>query len=83
MALTKSIQFKGLTVNNCYIKIWQFSGNKELITVNVGYYATSTDEMLKSVTFPNIPYAIGGGDPIAQAYLYIKTLGDYSDCTDC
>jgi hypothetical protein len=81
MALSKTITFKGITVNDAYLKVWQIQGDKTEINFGLGYFASADSEMFDSKTF-TMAYDIEGDNPIKQAYTYLKTLSDFADAGD-
>lgn len=82
MALQKSIEYKGISISNAYIKIGKFEGDKNKITFGVWYQATSSDKPFDSKTL-DCAYELNGKNPLAQAYDYIKKLPEFIDATDC
>lgn len=85
MALEKTIQTNtGLTANNAYHRVEDVGlTSKTTIEFCVKTYATSAADM-KPITSINYgcSYDMSGGNPIAQAYTYLKTLDEYSDAGD-
>lgn len=82
MALKKTILFKGISVKDCYIKVWQFNGSKTDLSFGVSYHNTKDDEMFDSKTY-NCKYTLESENPIKQAYTYLKTLSEFVDAQDC
>jgi hypothetical protein len=78
MALSKTISFKGITVNGAYLKVWHISGGKTEIKFGLGYFASADGEMFDSKTF-EMAYDINGENPIKQAYEYLKSLPEFAD----
>ena len=81
MALSKTITFKGITVTDAYLKVWQISGDKSQIKFGLGYFSTANSEMFDSKTF-EMAYDIDGENSIRQAYEYLKSLPDFADAGD-
>jgi hypothetical protein len=82
MALQKTIDFKGVTVGDAYIKVQSFSGSKELLKFDAATYSRAGEQALTVSSF-EMPYSIDGGNPIAQAYQHLKTLPEFAGATDC
>jgi hypothetical protein len=82
MALSKNIRYKGLEINETYIKVLKFEGDKENLYFTIGYFIDKDEDSLQVKTF-NFKYIIDGSNPVAQAYEYLKTLEEYSDAKDC
>jgi hypothetical protein len=81
MALSKNIDFKGMTVNDAYFRIWKFDGDKNTISFGLEMCANSSSERLNSQTF-TCDYDINGENPIKQAYVYLKTLPEFEGVGD-
>ena len=70
---------KSTVEESCYIKVEDLMGTKEEISFNISI-AGASFAMKKSFTFsPDM----GGPNFIKQAYLYLKSLGDYQGAEDC
>jgi len=82
MALQKTVNFKGITVGDAYIKVQSFSGSKELLKFAVETCSRAGEQAL-TVSSYEMPYSIDGGNPIAQAYEYLKTLPEFAGATNC
>ena len=82
MALEKTIEYKGISVLNAYIKVGRFEGTKEQLTFGVWYQASASSEPFDSKTL-TCAYELSGKDPIAQAYDYIKTLPEFAGAGNC
>ena len=82
MALQKTIQFKGIDVANCYIRVWAFNGNKTELSFGVSFQKTASDEMFDSKTY-SCEYDLVAENPIKQAYQYLKTLPEFANAKDC
>ena len=87
MALSKAITLvdnfnESLTFNNAYIKIVQVSVTKEtcITTYKVLKQANGQELAHDTVCFS---FDLDGPNPIKQAYLFLKTLPEFSDATDC
>ncbi|MNE02451.1 hypothetical protein D3C80_949270 [compost metagenome] len=84
MALKKTFGFKGVLVEDGYIRVMTPAIHPGNISFEfaVHYMATPEDESLKADVY-NAPYTLLGGNPIEQAYEYLKTLPEFSDAIDC
>ena len=82
MALKKTVQFKGISVSDCYIKVWRVEANKTDLSFGVSYSANAQSEMFDSKTYA-CAYVLDGDNPIKQAYEHLKTLPEFSGATDC
>lgn len=82
MALKKTITFKGITVQDAYIKVWRFEGEKTKVRVGVCYQADADNPPFDSQMI-DCPYVLDGENPIKQAYEHIKTLPEFADAQDC
>jgi hypothetical protein len=82
MALNININYKGIQVNNAYLKVFQIQGDKSRISFGLKYSASSESSAFDSKTF-EFDYNIDGENPIKQAYEHLKTLPEFSGATDC
>jgi hypothetical protein len=82
MALRKTINFKSIAVNDCYIKVWRIEGNKEQISFNVSYSANSNVDAFNGESY-SCAYVLDGNNPIKQAYEHLKTLPEFAGSVDC
>jgi|LakMenE18May11ns_1017448.scaffolds.fasta_scaffold9454435_1 hypothetical protein len=82
MALKKTVQFKGISVNDCYIKVWRIEGNKADLSFGVSYSANAQAEVFNSETY-YCAHVLDGDNPIKQAYKHLKTLPEFAGATDC
>lgn len=89
MAVSKTITYKNITIENAYIKAEGFTGYKNGLTFYMRAYkdkdsSNSTDNILTSdeITFvPDDSENALRWDK--QAYEYVKSLDEYSDVVDC
>lgn len=92
MALQKTTNYKGVTIENAYHRVWGISVDKELnedetekkyfIKLGVGFHSSNENEMISSHPH-KCDYDINGENPIKQSYLYLKTLPEFADAVDC
>lgn len=88
MALQKTTNYKGITIENAYHRVWGISIDKDetekkyFVKFGVGFHSSNDNEMISS--YPHkCDYDIDGENPIKQAYLHLKTLPEFSDAVDC
>jgi len=84
MALKQTINFRGISIENAYIRISGVTispGNERLDFVV--HYTASSSEMPFNNESIQCSYNLHGENPIQQGYEYLKTLPDFSDATDC
>jgi hypothetical protein len=82
MALKKSFEHCGVNVNNGYLKISEFSGNKTQIGFVLAFKANADADAIKHSQFNFVPN-LEGQNFIAQAYEHLKTLPEFSGAIDC
>lgn len=86
MALRKALQiskpgFSGvLTASGAYWKVEKVSGTKEQLSFEVS--ATVSGVIVQQSSYQFAP-DLNGGNFIEQAYLYLKTLVEFSGAEDC
>ena len=90
MALRKDIQFtpngfdSAANLNNAYIKVDTVSGNKSTLEITVIIYSEKGGEKAPVQTAKHtFSPSMEGGNFIAQAYGYLKTLPEFAGATDC
>ncbi|MDP9653340.1 UNVERIFIED_ORG: hypothetical protein J2W87_001249 [Pseudomonas putida] len=84
MALKKNISFRGLVVEEAYVRVVTPTiapGNTRFVFV-AQIMASAEHEPLSSSSF-EAPYSLLGSNPVEQAYEYLKTLPEFEGCTDC
>jgi hypothetical protein len=87
MALEKTINFNidgelEVTIENSYIKIMSFCGNKERLNLTVGFFKESDSTNPVKVSNIVVPISLDGDNFIKQAYEYLKTLPEFASATD-
>jgi len=97
MALRKSVVLHGdATVNvggvlcvvkdfdrtfaNAYIKVISVIGDKNVVSAEVGYFDSETRLFTKKFSFTP---SMDSGNFIAQAYMHLKTLDEFTNAVDC
>ena len=88
MALSKTISYNGVDVENAYIRVMNVSVSKQSSSCQVGFFATNKTETPVYVNNYHsndehpFNYDLNGKDAIAQAYGFLKTLPEFSGVTD-
>ena len=82
MAISKTVDFKGIAVPGAYIRVWRVECEKSSMTFGVSFHVEKGAEMFDRTTV-SAPYDVNGQNPIAQAYAHLKTLPEFSDAVDC
>lgn len=99
MALTKSLSIQGkgyvafenvyfengeanITTPPLYIKVESVKGSKYKVEAIVSFADYSRNKSLFEKSFVFVP-SMDGNNFIKQAYLYLKTLPEFCDATDC
>lgn len=82
MAISKSMDFRGLTVENAYIRVDRIIGGKRAgFSAEAGCYASPTTTQ----PFDNIGFGfnyVEGEDTMTSAYKALKSLPQFSDAVD-
>lgn len=82
MALSKDIEFKGISVPSAYHRVWNVSLSKASMSFGLSVHANAGGEMLSS-TAHECAYDINGSNPIRQAYEHLKSLPEFASASDC
>jgi hypothetical protein len=88
MALKKTIEYKGFTLANAYIKVLAVNVNKEACSCLVGFFADAAQKepLFTQPYNSNMDYPFthdnDGGNALQQAYAYLKTLPTFSGAGD-
>lgn len=66
---------------SAYCKVINFTGDKNHGRINV----ESTGDGFRSISEYTVPFSIEDDAPnfVKQAYIYLKTLPEFADATDC
>jgi hypothetical protein len=85
MALKKTIQSNfGIEISNAYHRIGRIQiVNKSEMTFVVNAFVNSETTIPVEVNSYSCAYDLAGGNALAQAYAYLKTLPDFAGSTDC
>jgi len=80
---TTNLNFHGVNVafSECYIRLENFRGNKNEITITAVFYTNNREEVIKSDEYTFTPN-LDGQNFIAQGYKYLKTLPEFADAAD-
>jgi hypothetical protein len=82
MALKKTFQVCGVTVNDGYLRVSNLQGTKNSVTYVVAFQASADNDALRHESFSFVP-DLNGANFIKQAYEHLKTLEGYKDALDC
>lgn len=87
MALQKTITLTDnfdidVVITDCYMKVSEIKGNKNVIAFNVDYL-NSSGTVIKRKRFTMTPSVSANSDNfIAQAYQHLKSLSEFNDAQD-
>ena len=81
MALQLSTDKFGVTFATAYHKVENTSVSKAGVIILVNVYNVANGEIMDSSNF-TMDYDANGGEPLTQAYNYLKTLPEYAGATD-
>jgi hypothetical protein len=82
MALKMNTTHKGINVADAYCRVSNVDLTKSMMDVKLEMRATESSEAF-SVSEFICPYDIAGDNPIAQAYVHLKTLPEFTGAVDC
>lgn len=71
-----------ITTEPLYIKVFTVTGNKLNLTATVSFTSQDTGTVVTTKSY-QFPLDLNGGNPIKQAYEYLKTLPEFANATDC
>jgi hypothetical protein len=81
MALSKTFTHAGLTIEDGYLRVSNFSGSKDGILFVLSYQVTAEEAALTTKEFSFVPTM--GSNFIAQAYEHLKALPEFEGAEDC
>lgn len=81
MALKLTIQEKGVSIKDAYVRVLGFSGNKNSVTAFVSIHA-SPDDPPFCERHCNFVMDLSGENTIKQAYEHMKTLPEFANAED-
>ena len=81
MALSKTIDYKGVTIADAHHRVWAVTLSKTQISFGLGIHASADADMIDS-TSHTCAYDIAGDNPIKQAYKHLKTLPEFAGAAD-
>jgi hypothetical protein len=70
------------TFPNAYIKVGRILGDKSLIDIRIDSYSEVNGWLVLERVYQFQP-SLNDKNFIEQAYLYLKTLPEFADATDC
>jgi hypothetical protein len=82
MAITNNVVYKGIPINNAYIRVWRYEGDKEKMHFEAGIQASKEGEMITSQGY-QFSLNLDGSNPVKQAYEHLKTLPEFANAVDC
>lgn len=88
MALMMNVSYKGIPIDNAYIKVAHIDGNKNKMYFNVEYYsnqAATVDHdncLFISTMYFIVPDLNSSDNFIKQMYDHLKSLDTYKDAID-
>lgn len=87
MAISKTIElrnnFNEVSIfNDTYIKVLACNAAKDYTSFEVGFFKSQNGEFLQSKTY-SLDWDLDGPNVIKQAYIYLKTLQEFSGAIDC
>jgi hypothetical protein len=75
---------QGFEATNAYHRIENITiQNKETISFALCAYKDNTQKIAFDTKGMSCKYDITGNNPIAQAYMYLKTLPEFASAKDC
>jgi hypothetical protein len=84
MALTLDYNFNGVVIPDAYISVFRYQGNKEWMKTDFGVYLTQEPGSTQIHSFgETVPLDLEGGNPVAQAYEWLKTQPGFESAVDC
>lgn len=84
MAIRKTVDFKGITVANAYVRVTSLTINANWVRMGFsGHLMVDSESSPFDELVHECAYAIEGGNPVRQAYDYLKTLEKFQGAEDC
>ena len=81
MALSITFTHHGVTVQDGYLKVSQYGGDKDFLRFDLDFKTNAEEAPIKRENF-SCPMDLGGSNPVAQAYEHLKTLPEFSAAED-
>lgn len=82
MALQANTTWNGVSVQNAYIKVLSYSGDKTNFSFSVGYFASPDEQKMFGQKQLECSLDLNGGNLIKQAYEHLKTLSEFAGAAD-
>lgn len=82
MALQANTRWNGVSVQNAYIKVLSYSGDKHTVSFSVAYFASQDEQKMFGQEQRECSLDLNGDNPIKQAYEYLKTLPEFAGAAD-
>ena len=83
MALKSKVNFCGVEIENAYVYVSQFSGNKTDLTAQVSFCVPDNKSNSFQVKEYSVAYVLESANPIQQIYESLKTLPEFINAKDC
>ena len=86
MAFKKTVDTQiGVSINDAYhrVEFVTIDKSKKRIDFHLRNYKDASSTSWISDALQTCEYDIDGANPIAQAYVYLKTLPEFAGATDC
>lgn len=83
MALKSMVKFLGVDVDDAYIYVSEFRGNKTSLTAQVSFCASSDKSQSFQVKEYNVSYSLDAENPLHQIYMALKALPEFTESKDC
>lgn len=84
MALKVSLNIGGIVVSDAYVKVESFTGDKNhLRFVTVVKICKDSEPLPLPNEAYGFEYELNAGNPLEQAYVYLKTLPEFTGAVDC
>ena len=71
-----------VTTDPLYIKVVGVYGNKLNLTATLTFTSQATETVVATKSY-QFPLDLNGGNPIKQAYEYLKILPEFTNAIDC
>jgi hypothetical protein len=81
MGMTRNQEWKGLVINNCYIKIEYITGSKDALVLELSYntIVNGVKEKIFGQNIPFVPNLLSADNFFRQGYLYLNTLPEFAN----
>jgi hypothetical protein len=82
MAMLLNLQFKGLSINDAYVRVVMPTINaaKNQVSFGLHYHVAPGEEAIHAES-REAPYTLAGGNPFEQAYVFLMAQEEFADAT--